>query len=425
MKICVLSFTGLDTDGKDATRILKEIRSLANAGHTVKAIGLRIRQDLPQNEIYYGVEIQRIKPAFFGFDRSLQRETQKRTLFGSIRRLYVLAVKNTLGSSLALIRAAFKDNSDSYHCFGSYSLVPGFIIKIFKRKMVIYDSYEPAPTLVSRIRALGIFAKMLSRVVEFVENRMVSRIDCVLTIPSAGDRIAERFRKYNRNTIVLENVPEFTFGTEDSVRGQSRIELSSNRKSLFYMGALTRDKGIIKMIETMRLVKEQVDDVKLVIAGAFSEDKSYDNPDVETMELIEKYALQDSIVFLGFVPRNEIFTHMISTDIVLQLYQPIAWFTESKASSSFFEYMAASLPIVTSDFPGFRSIIEENKCGLTVDPTDPNDAAEKVIYLLSHPEISREMGKNGRLAFESKYNWDIEEHKLLEVYSKLEEKLRK
>jgi glycosyltransferase involved in cell wall biosynthesis len=81
--------------------------------------------------------------------------------------------------------------------------------------------------------------------------------------------------------------------------------------------------------------------------------------------------------------------------------------------------MAAGLPVVASNFPLWKEIVEGNRCGITVDPLDPKAIAQAIEYLLTHPEEARQMGENGRRAVEEKYNWESESKKLLGVYAKL------
>ncbi|MBD3768073.1 MAG: glycosyltransferase, partial [Gammaproteobacteria bacterium] len=84
-----------------------------------------------------------------------------------------------------------------------------------------------------------------------------------------------------------------------------------------------------------------------------------------------------------------------------------------------FEYMSAGLPIITSIFPLWREIVEGNQCGLCVDPLDPQAIGEAIQYLIDNPVEAEQMGKNGRQAVEQKYNWTIEEQKLLDLYAGL------
>ncbi len=84
-----------------------------------------------------------------------------------------------------------------------------------------------------------------------------------------------------------------------------------------------------------------------------------------------------------------------------------------------FEYMAAGIPVVASDFPLWRGIVEGAGCGLLVDPLDVRSMASAIERLLRHPEEADAMGKRGREAVEKRYNWSIEEGKLLDFYHRL------
>jgi glycosyltransferase involved in cell wall biosynthesis len=84
-----------------------------------------------------------------------------------------------------------------------------------------------------------------------------------------------------------------------------------------------------------------------------------------------------------------------------------------------FEYMAAGLPVLTSDFEDWKEIIEENKCGYCVDPFDRKMQMEKVEFILNNPLIAEQMGRNGRNAIKEKFNWSAEAQKLIKVYTNI------
>ena len=84
-----------------------------------------------------------------------------------------------------------------------------------------------------------------------------------------------------------------------------------------------------------------------------------------------------------------------------------------------FEYMSAGLPVIASNFPLWASIINGNKCGICIDPLDPNQISKAINTLVDNPELAQYLGENGRKAVISKYNWHVEEQKLLELYKEL------
>jgi len=81
--------------------------------------------------------------------------------------------------------------------------------------------------------------------------------------------------------------------------------------------------------------------------------------------------------------------------------------------------MGVGLPVIVSDFPELKKIVEGNRCGICVNPLEPKEIAKAVEYLIEHPEEAKEMGENGRKAVLEKYNWENESKKLLKVYETL------
>lgn len=84
-----------------------------------------------------------------------------------------------------------------------------------------------------------------------------------------------------------------------------------------------------------------------------------------------------------------------------------------------FEYMSAGIPVVASNFPLWKEIIEKNRCGVCVDPLSPKDIAKAINFIVQNPQIAQKMGENGKRAILEKYNWQIEEQKLFNIYEGL------
>ena len=81
--------------------------------------------------------------------------------------------------------------------------------------------------------------------------------------------------------------------------------------------------------------------------------------------------------------------------------------------------MALGLPVITANFPLYQAVIEPNNCGFCVDPNQPTQVAEALLYLIKYPEEAQTMGQRGRKAVEQSYNWSSEARKLLDFYSNI------
>ena len=164
------------------------------------------------------------------------------------------------------------------------------------------------------------------------------------------------------------------------------------------------------MVQAMRLLRERWPNAILKLAGQFHPPQLRADIEatpgwegVEYHDWLERHAVRDllSEVCGGLVILAPTPTYKVSVPIKL------------------FEYMAASLPVIASDFPLWRDIIERHRCGLFVDPTKPAEAADAMNWLLSHLEEAEAMGRAGRAAVMSEFSWHREERRLLGLYDRV------
>jgi glycosyltransferase involved in cell wall biosynthesis len=84
-----------------------------------------------------------------------------------------------------------------------------------------------------------------------------------------------------------------------------------------------------------------------------------------------------------------------------------------------FEYMAAGIPVVASDFPAWRELVGD--AGVLIDPYDVGAIAEAIDTLLGDPDTAEAMGARGREAVRERYGWEAEAERLLSLYERLDE----
>ncbi len=268
-------------------------------------------------------------------------------------------------------------------------------LRLLKRgKKVIYDTHEDLPRQIeSKPYLPKWFRPVLSKLVEWQENKAAKKFNFICT---ATPFIRERFLKINPNVVDINNFP---------IIKELDIEVDWDEKEdeICYAGGLSKIRGIKELVESLAYIER----IRLNLAGVFSEK--------EFQEEIVSLNTWQKVNFLGFLNRNEISAIFARSKVGMVALHPVSNYLNS-LPVKMFEYMIAGLPVVASNFPLWESIINTNQCGICVDPLNPEEIASAVKFILEHPDEAKRMGENGKRVVREKYNWTIEEKKLLEVY---------
>jgi len=138
----------------------------------------------------------------------------------------------------------------------------------------------------------------------------------------------------------------------------------------------------------------------------------------EVRKTLEEYDLVENVLLYGVEDYSKIEKLLSKSMVGLCVLHPIPNYIDS-LPTKLFEYMAAGLPVIASDFPAWRKIVDKVKCGLLVDPLNPKEIADAINYLINYPEKAEIMGNHGREAVNNIYNWEKEEKALLQLYNEL------
>lgn len=121
-----------------------------------------------------------------------------------------------------------------------------------------------------------------------------------------------------------------------------------------------------------------------------------------------EYKVVRNVAFLPHVSYDQVASFTAGASVGHALYAPINinFLYATTASNKILEYMAAGLPLLVSDRPGLRALVDRYECGLTADESDPVSIANAVNTLLDNPEACRRMGENGVQAFDREFRYD-------------------
>lgn len=295
----------------------------------------------------------------------------------------------------AAYKAAMQQNADLYHIHDPELLFVAWRLAR-KGKKVLYDSHEDMPRQIMSKHYIPLCLRpMISSIVEKIENYFVKKISGVI---AATPVIENRFRKINCQSVSICNYPslrEFDLSTD----------WAKKEPEVCYVGGIFDVRGGDEMVRMLPLTN-----VKLNLAGNYSP-KSY-------REKLSKLEGWNKVNEFGFVNREEIKAILNKSIAGLLLLHPLQSYKDS-LPIKMFEYMAAGIPVVASDFPLWRSMIQENECGVCCDPLNITEIAEVINQLYSHPEKARKMGENGRKLVLETLNWEAEEIKLVDFYNRI------
>ena len=295
-----------------------------------------------------------------------------------------------------IYRRALALGANAYH-FHDPDFLPFAYLLALRGKRVIYDVHEDVPTQIMYKTYLPRWLRMvLSQVVLLIERFVCRQFAAVMC---ATDYIRDRFLAYNSNTITLRNFPKLSEfpSTPSSYEGRDYQGC--------YVGAISDHRSIRQMIRSCDSAK-----VRLRLAGNFWPSLL----EAECRAMPEWKAVD----YDGVASRPEVAEFTSSSLFGMVIYQPLRNYVEA-LPVKMFEYMAAGMPVIVSDFPVTREILERHQCGYSVDPEDETQLAAAIAKVLADPEEARAMAERGRRAVETDYNWDAEKKRLSDAYAAL------
>lgn len=317
----------------------------------------------------------------------------------------IKSVEKTTGGRLSrmtktvrkVYQKAIELGCDVYHLHDPELLPAG--IKLKKRgKKIIFDSHEDVPQQMLSKSYLNRPARsILAITLSLYERRVCRKLDGVI---SATPYIHKKFSALNSHTEIINNFP---------LQGElaCAVDWKQKKNQICYIGGIGSIRGIKEIVQAMAIKKSEL---KLVLAGEF---------DGKSVELeVKQHSGWKNIIELGWVDRKIVGEVMNASIAGMVIFRPVPNHINSQPNK-LFEYMSAGIPVIASNFPLWQQIVEGNKCGLCVDPLNTRAIAEAIDYMVEHPEEAEEMGQNGREAVLEKYNWEIEEQKLLSFYQQV------
>lgn len=192
-----------------------------------------------------------------------------------------------------------------------------------------------------------------------------------------------------------------------TVVGQN-VPRSGSRFRILHLSTLSHLKGALVLLQAVPFVVRQRKDVEFIFAGPWShaEDKQWAD------SFIRQQKLETYVLFSGQVDATQKKTLFDSADVfvfpgVQQEGQPLV----------VIEAMAAGLPVIFTDRGCLRDTVPDGEAGLEVPINDPQQLADRILWLLNHPEKVKVMGARARRRYEALYTKERHVERMIDVFT--------
>lgn len=239
-------------------------------------------------------------------------------------------------------------------------------------------------------------------------KKLVRYSDGIIVVSQAiADELINRFGCPAHKILVAPN------GTDIEMTAQSESDKTEARKKIgipgqtahvvCYTGSHLPGKGVEVLVESARYLPA---DTQVLLVGGSA----------ESIEKYRRYCQQEglkNVILHGFVPPSQIRDYQWAADVLVLPNTDVALDSQFTSPLKLFNYMATRRPIVASNLPVFREILQDHNNALLVTMNNPQALAQGIMTVLKTPELAQKLAENAwHLA--RQYTWQNRAKKVLE-----------
>ncbi len=300
-----------------------------------------------------------------------------------------LSVLFYLHFALVLIRELIVTKADIYFAEDLYTLPFVTTIANLKGAKVIYNSRELYAFLG------GLRNKpFIQWLIKSIESFFIKKVDLVLTTGEMDSEFIEKFYGI-RNTVVIRNIPLYQVPV-NKINFKDMFNIGKDKIILLYQGVLLNGRG---MPQIMRALKKLTDAV-LIIVGDGEQRNNFKS-------LSEELGISSKVFFTGSINQKELINYTAGADIGLCLIENISISYYHALPNKLFEYIMAGLPVLSSDLPQMKKIVEAYNVGESIDISCCENIASVLGKWMNNKELL-EFYKNNSFSASKELNWQEE-----------------
>lgn len=312
-------------------------------------------------------------------------------------------VLHTLSTNLAFCNRPL--DSQVVHCHTWYTFFAGFLAKKLYNIPLVVTMHSLEPLRPWKEEQLGTGYALSS----WIEQNGVAAADRIIAVSEEMKQdIVRLYQVPEEKMAVIHNgidLQQYQPTTERSYLDEKGIR----EPYLLFVGRISRQKGILQLMEAMTHLKDI--GLKLILCAS-----APDTPELEK-EVRDHVNQNPDIIWL-----NE----MVPKEKVIQLYSHAQMFVCPSVYEPFgiinLEAMACKAPVVASRVGGIKEVVVDGETGLLVEPDRPVELAQAIRRLYSTPELVQRFREAGRQRVEQHFGWDVIARRTVELYQNISQK---
>lgn len=401
-------------DLRNDTRVWKEARLLRDEGWRVRIVGVRT-PGTAAAELIEGIELRRVDarpldsrllkgggaqaaPDFTAPASPARRGGAKARLRGALRRRWNPVHERLAAAAFASAAVVAAGSADVYHAHDLNALRPALRLRRRHGGRVVLDAHE----FFSERNFYYPPAAWERRLLRWEEGRGCRAADAVVTVSeSIADALQSRYGLPARPAVIM-NCPPAAAAPAAPEPLARRLGVAG--PVVIYLGAVTWNRGIEQTLAALA----RLPGVHFALLGPMQRG---------FRRVVEAAAaaagVAERLHILPPVAPDEVVAAAAGADAAVALIQNACLSYYYCSPNKVFEALAAGLPVVASDFPDLRRVLEGSVAGALCAPDDPAAVAAAVADVLARP---RPAAREAALALAARYTWEREARKLAALY---------
>ena len=381
--ICMVVFNNVKYD----SRVRKEAIALYEAGYKITIIGIKEEKNDENSLITDNIEVILIK--------LLSKNLLPKNPFGWFVKYFEYIIR--LGFKLNKINFSF------LHAHNLEALVASYIVTLFKKIKVVYDSHELFTEMAgNRPKLVNFFWKI-------AERKLLKKVNKVIAANESRAKIM--FEEYGAKElpVTILNIPDekklINFDISEKVK--KYFQQFDKYEIVIYQGGITPHRNIHKLIESVRFWDNAL---ILLLIGKVTNKVFFDS-------VIKKNNLEKRVFWHPPVSNEILLQYTYFAKIGVVIYDSSTRNNYYCAPNKLFEYALMKKPIAGCNFPEIEKVIDKYSVGKTFDPNDPKSIASTINEINHHYNKYCQEKKFTELFKD--INWQKQAKKLIKIYQEL------